>query len=184
MTFFTQTNDNQYQFTKQLYLEGHEVAIHTINHSTTEQSTKETWEREIVKAREYISKYCKSHLWLFIQSPLADIPEKDIVGFRAPDLHYNDEMLSVLQERGFLYDSSIPYDGTSFYFPYTLDFGAREQSWKTNHVKTPHPGLWEFPLPTLMNEDFSVNTVQDPNGSKEEIIELLTKNFGNCFSYY
>ena len=116
-----------------------------------------------------------------MRSPLAGIPEKDIVGFRAPDLQYNDDMLSVLQERGFLYDSSIPYDGTSFYFPYTLDFGAREQSWKTNHVKTPHPSLWEYPLPTLMNEDFSVNTVQDPNGSKEEIIELLKRNFGDCF---
>lgn len=58
MTFFTQTNDNQYQFTKQLYLEGHEVALHSITHSTGTTTTKDTWEREILKAREYISKYC------------------------------------------------------------------------------------------------------------------------------
>ena len=115
---------------------------------------------------------------LYSSHTLAGIPEKDIVGFRAPDLQYNDDMLAVLQERGFLYDSSIPYDTTDFYFPYTLDFGAQEQSWKAKNVKTPHPGLWEFPLPTLVNNDFSVNTIQDPDGSKEEITELLKNNFG------
>lgn len=57
MTFFTQTNDNQYQFTKQLYLEGHEVAIHSISHKTDTSTVKSTWEKEIVKARSYISKY-------------------------------------------------------------------------------------------------------------------------------
>ena len=57
MTFFTQTNDNQYQYTKQLYLEGHEVAVHSITHRTSTDTTKNTWEKEIVKAREYLSKY-------------------------------------------------------------------------------------------------------------------------------
>ena len=58
MTFFTQTNDNQYQFTKQLYLEGHEVAVHSISHRTDTSTSKSTWEKEIIKARSYISKYC------------------------------------------------------------------------------------------------------------------------------
>lgn len=58
MTFFTQTNDNQYQFTKQLFLEGHEVAIHSVHHNTGAQTTKAEWEQEIVKAREYISRLC------------------------------------------------------------------------------------------------------------------------------
>lgn len=183
MTFFTQTNDNQYQFTKQLYLEGHEVALHSVRHNTNVDSTKSTWEREIVKAREYIAKYCliRTVSWL-----VAGIPEEDIVGFRAPDLKYNDVMFSVLQERGFLYDSSIPYDVTSsdFYFPYTLDFGAQEQQWKSKYVTTPHPGLWEFALPTLLDENKQIVTIQDPSGSKEEIIQLLKDNFGtirwNC----
>ena len=58
MTFFTQTNDNQYQFTKQLYLEGHEVALHSVHHNTGLHTTKSEWEREIVKAREYIARLC------------------------------------------------------------------------------------------------------------------------------
>ena len=108
------------------------------------------------------------------------------MGFRAPDLKYNDVMFSVLQERGFLYDSSIPFDVTTpdFYFPYTLDFGAQEQQWKAKGVTSPHPGVWEFALPTLVNEAFQTVTIQDPNGSKEEIIQLLKDNFGKfdeCF---
>lgn len=111
---------------------------------------------------------------------IAGIPENDIVGFRAPDLKYNDAMFSVLQERGFLYDSSIPFDVTSphFYFPYTLDFGAQEQQWKARGVTSPHPGVWEFALPTLVNEAYQTITIQDPSGSKEEIIQLLKENFG------
>lgn len=89
-------------------------------------------------------------------------------------------MAAVLKERGFLYDSSIPIDTTSkaFYHPYTMDYGAIEQSWKAPHITTPHAGLWEFPLPTLVNDDFTTITIQDPEGSPEEIIELLEKNFG------
>lgn len=65
MTFFTQTNDNQYQYTKQLYLEGHEVAVHSISHRTSTDTTKNIWEKEIVKAREYLSKYGIFHILFF-----------------------------------------------------------------------------------------------------------------------
>lgn len=65
MTFFTQTNDNQYQYTKQLYLEGHEVAVHSISHRTSTDTTKNTWEKEIVKAREYLSIYGIFHILFF-----------------------------------------------------------------------------------------------------------------------
>ena len=103
------------------------------------------------------------------------------MGFRAPDLKYNDAMATVLQERGFLYDSSVPIDTTSsdFYYPYTLDHGAIEQSWKSRSITTPHPGVWEFPLPTLVDDDFTTITIQDPSGTPEEIIDLLKKNFGS-----
>ena len=115
----------------------------------------------------------------------AGIPEDKIVGFRAPDLKYNDAMFEVLKERGFLYDSSIPFDVTStrLFYPYTLDYGAQEQQWKERMVKTAHPGVWELPLPTLVDEDFKVITIQDPSGSKEEIIELLKHNFGSSFCF-
>ena len=80
-----------------------------------------------------------------MDSYLAGIPESEIVGFRAPDLRYNDAMLEVLQERGFLYDSSIPTDTLSdqLYYPYTLNHGAIEQMWRGKLVNQPHPGLWE-----------------------------------------
>lgn len=154
------------------------MAIHSISHRTDTSTPKSTWEKEIIKARSYISKYCS--ITLRFANSLAGIPEEEIVGFRAPDLKYNNDMAAVLKERGFLYDSSIPIDTTSkaFYHPYTMDYGAIEQSWKAPYITTPHPGLWEFPLPTLVNDDFTTITIQDPEGSPEEIIELLEKNFG------
>ena len=69
-------------------------------------------------------------------------------------------MFTVLKERGFEYDSSIPYDVTSissFYYPYTLDYGAYEQGWKTRQVTSPHPGLWEFALPTLVDDEWNIS---------------------------
>ena len=96
-------------------------------------------------------------------------------------------MFTVLKERGFEYDSSIPYDVTSissFYYPYTLDYGAYEQGWKTRQVTSPHPGLWEFALPTLVDDEWNIITIQDPTGTKEEIIDLLKKNFGLLVGKY
>lgn len=89
-------------------------------------------------------------------------------------------MLEVLAERGFVYDSSVPYEPTShaFLFPYTLDFGAVEQHWRQRGVTTPHAGLWEVPLPALVDRTFAPVTVQDPHGSREDIVALLKSNFG------
>ena len=90
-------------------------------------------------------------------------------------------MLDVLRERGFLYDSSIPYEPTTpdLNFPYTLDFGAIEQHWKQRMVSLPHSALWEVPLPALTDETFAAVTIQDPPGSKEQIVALLKRNFGS-----
>lgn len=90
-------------------------------------------------------------------------------------------MLEVLAERGFAYDSSVPYEPTApeLLFPYTLDFGAVEQHWRQRGITAPHAGLWEVPLPALVDGAFAAVTVQDPPGSRVEIVELLKSNFGS-----
>ena len=80
------------------------MALHSVSHNTGVSTDKHTWEKEIVKARGYIATLCPPLSFLSLS---AGIPESEIVGFRAPDLKYNDAMLEVLHERGFLYDSSI-----------------------------------------------------------------------------
>lgn len=114
------------------------MALHSVTHNTGVSTNKQTWEKEIVKARQYIASLC---LFSPLVSLPAGIPESEIVGFRAPDLKYNDAMLEVLHERGFLYDSSIPTDSQQY--PYTLDHGAIEQEWRGRVVDQSHPGLWE-----------------------------------------
>ena len=42
-------------------MEGHEVAIHTVNHDTQSDSDKTKWEREIVNAREYLARFGASN---------------------------------------------------------------------------------------------------------------------------
>ena len=64
-------------------------------------------------------------------------------------------------------------------FPYTLDFGAVEQHWRQRGITAPHAGLWEVPLPALVDGAFAAVTVQDPPGSRAEIVELLKSNFGS-----
>ena len=114
------------------------MALHSVSHNTGVSTDKHTWEKEIVKARGYIATLCPPLSFLSLS---AGIPESEIVGFRAPDLKYNDAMLEVLHERGFLYDSSIPTDAQQY--PYTLDHGAIEQEWRGHVINQSHPGLWE-----------------------------------------
>lgn len=124
------------------------MALHSINHNTGLSTNKHTWEKEIVKARQYVATLG------VLSSPAsstAGIPESEIVGFRAPDLKYNDAMLEVLHERGFLYDSSIPTDSQQY--PYTLDHGAIEQEWRGRVINQSHPGLWEVELPRCCHVD-------------------------------
>ena len=117
------------------------MALHSVTHNTGVSTNKHTWEKEIVKARQYVATLCS--LASPVSSP-AGIPESEIVGFRAPDLKYNDAMLEVLHERGFLYDSSIPTDAQQY--PYTLDHGAIEQEWRGRVINQSHPGLWEVEI--------------------------------------
>ena len=46
-------------------------------------------------------------------------------------------------------------------------------------VSLPHSALWEVPLPALTDETFAAVTIQDPPGSKEQIVALLKRNFGS-----
>lgn len=141
------------------------MALHSVNHNTGLSTNKHTWEKEIVKARQYVATLG------LLSSPAsspAGIPESEIVGFRAPDLKYNDAMLEVLHERGFLYDSSIPTDSQQY--PYTLDHGAIEQEWRGRVVNQSHPGLWEVELPYRCHIDSAAHaggrrgTLRDRSG--------------------
>lgn len=77
---------------------GHEIAHHSLHHTipyntkTKELTqTKETWEKELVEAKEILENYF----------------ERPIKGYRAPGAYFADWMVPILIRNGFTYDSSV-----------------------------------------------------------------------------
>ena len=70
-TFYTQSKWSDFRLVQQLHAQGHEIALHTMSHTTTTNTDVDTWRREIYGCRKALSE-------------LAQIPIEDIVGFRAP----------------------------------------------------------------------------------------------------
>lgn len=69
---------------------GHEIALHCLEHKDVRKISVEQFEAELVEAKETIKK------------ELGVEP----VGFRFPCFKYTDEYMEVLKKHGFLYDSS------------------------------------------------------------------------------
>ncbi|MCD6322110.1 MAG: hypothetical protein J7L77_03680 [Clostridiales bacterium] len=139
-----------------LYEDGHEIGNHSSNHLMK-------WDKVKKVAIHYDgTKYTKQQ-WLTKElSPsykrLTDkydkeskeggigIPSTSIWGWRTPRLEWNDALLGLLKEQGYVYDCSIDdngnneNDGSSLYWPYTLDNGSPHSKEVSSHK-----GLWEMP---------------------------------------
>lgn len=129
---------------KAAYNAGFEQGNHTVNHTDKGYDfSHATWSSEIGGANDSMVSL--------------GIPLNEIYGFRAPRLQHNDDMFTVLQEKGHIYDSSIQegwafgQDGTNFNWPYTLDNGSPgaqillDYQFPNAREVLPHPGLWEMP---------------------------------------
>ncbi len=138
-----------------LYEDGHEIGNHSINHLGRwddamnigftydgHKYTKEEWFTKEVSPglKRLTDKYDKES-----KEGGIGIPAASIWGWRTPRLEWNDALLGLLKEQGYVYDCSIEgeygNDGTSFFWPYTLDNGSP-------HSKevSEHKGLWEMPV--------------------------------------
>ncbi len=70
---------------------GHEVASHGYSHQMTNGLSKEEIRRDIVRSKNL----------------LEAITGTQVLGYRAPSFSINEDLLDVLKEAGFLYDSSL-----------------------------------------------------------------------------
>lgn len=140
MTFFATHEYNDYEFVNELYKKGHEIAVHSITHeSSTEMwkhATVDRWRNEMVGMRHILSKF-------------GLIPNSEIRGHRAPFLQTaGDETFQMLKDSGFAFDSSMPT--RTFMepplWPYTLDYGFRQDCQIQPCPKSKFPGLWVFPM--------------------------------------
>ena len=69
---------------------GHEIALHCLEHKDVRTISVEQFEKELVEAKEIVKKE------LGVES----------VGFRFPCFKYSDEYMEIVKKHGFLYDSS------------------------------------------------------------------------------
>jgi peptidoglycan/xylan/chitin deacetylase (PgdA/CDA1 family) len=175
-TFFINTDWCDYRLVQQLYAQGHEIAVHTMTHTTDTNTDIATWRREIYGARKAMS-------------DLAQIPLEEIVGFRAPNLHYNPESFQALAEAGMEYDASITEspgglstDGYTEIWPYTLDNGVAQFTYTGIAPTNPLPGLFEVPVWKMLDEYGHDVCSIDCSNSNEELLQIFKLNFMNHYT--
>jgi hypothetical protein len=168
-TFFVSTEYTDYWLVHLYHAEGHEIAVHTMTHTTGSETDFSTWIREIEGCRHVLARY-------------GNIPREDIRGFRAPFLKYGPAHFDALSALGFDYDSSVyerpgflSADGGSLIWPYTLHEGLR-QTGDTGLPPTNRlPDLVEVPMWCLLCEAGSYT--MDPPGLPGEPDRSLPNQF-------
>lgn len=75
---------------KQAIEDGHEIALHCLNHDVVTSQDLDEFEGDILIAKQII----KKELGI------------DVKGFRFPCFHFNNDYLKIIKKNGFLYDSS------------------------------------------------------------------------------
>lgn len=170
-TFFLNTDWSDYWLIRHLRDQGHEIAIHTMTHTTRTNTSEETWRAEIAGCRKMLADLC-------------GIPCGEIVGFRAPYLEFNNASFRVAREQGLLYDASViempgdlSADGEHYIWPYTLDTGLAQQNRTGSYQPECFPGLFEIPLWDLLDTNGYAACSMDPTGTYEVVLNLLKTNF-------
>ncbi|PRW61614.1 chitin [Chlorella sorokiniana] len=170
-TWFVSMNYTDYHLVQEVYMKNHEIATHTLHHV----------------ADPDLFQIVGMKLWL---NQTAHVPLEKIRGFRAPFLIHTKEQRDILQQNGFMYDSSIPEpfptatspDGETRLWPYTMDHGLPQRcdlGTGPCSVNESHPGLWEFPMWDIQDDKGTVLTNMDPQG---DIYEAYKREFDR--SYY
>jgi hypothetical protein len=154
-TFFVSHVDTDYKLVHDLHRRGHEIAAHSISKSPLGETWKkmdlDTWRKEMGGVKRIISK-------------LAEIPEEEIIGARAPQLQTAGNItFTALVKEGFKYDCSMPSRKNipRPLFPYTLDYGFQSdcQIMPCLEPEQTYPGFWSVP----MNDWFSKMPVEGTN---------------------
>ncbi len=172
-TFFVALNAGyDYYSIRRLYDAGHEIALHTISHSTDHTCSIERWRQEIAGEKRILVN-------------LSGIPAEDINGFRAPRVDPNDNTFRVLHERGFRYDASMR-EALGMYstapdnliWPYTLDNGLQQIAAPPNVPLTNYPGLFEIPVWVQFTNSVALALTDPPSSlNSNQVVSLWKENF-------
>ena len=103
-TFFLSNDYTNYHNLQTPVFMGHEIALHTVDNIFKEDRPVREWAQQILAGR------------LYAQRLLANLPDENISGFRAPFLKYNEKLYTALRRTETMYDSSFqPKEGRYSY---------------------------------------------------------------------
>ena len=115
---------------REIHQRGHEVASHGVNHHLCYNQTPNDLRRDLTKSKEL----------------LGDIIGHEISGYRAPSFSITDEIINIVRETGYLYDSSYnSYEGHGRYG--TLKLPHMEK--RDLPLYTLSPSFYEIPVSNL-----------------------------------
>eukprot|EP00887_Chlorella_sp_A99_P008201 scaffold12.g8201.t1 len=206
-TWFTIKNGTDCKLAKSLFNDGHEIAMHTLDHYKTGPTfnppawnSKVSLETEMIGVRDWLAGSC-------------DIPSDLIVGFRqrrsrglgpgagggrgsgatGPFLAYGPKNREILHKYGALYDSTMVEHwpsstspaANSKVWPFTMDNGIPTDctyfgaDTVCNQTTEKYPGLWEVPLYQLEDTRGTPLYSMDPAG---DVYKVLRDNFDPIYS--
>lgn len=174
-TFYISLDYTDYWMVHRLHAAGHEIAVHTVTHTTGVETSHRTWIREIEGTREALHRY-------------AGVPREEIRGFRAPYLAYNPAMFQALHDLGFLYDSSVSEQADpqglspapdQYIRPYSMDQGLRQVPNTGIATDAALPNLVQVPMWKLMDgaQPLLMDPLLNEGRSVAEVTAMLRENF-------
>ena len=180
-TFFVSHDWTNYDYVKELYINGHEIASHSITHKMPQSWWSKASYAELKEELEGQRRNIVHH---------AKIPKSQVRGIRVPFLETGgDTQFALMKNEGFEYDSSFiagPYfegDWRLPVWPYTLEFPpGLEFCDNHNCPKGNFSGIWEFPLNRWIGLDGKACPMVDACtthtiNTKQQALDYLWKNF-------
>ena len=180
-TFFVSHDWTNYNYVRDLYIDGHEIASHSVTHKMPQSWWSKASYAELKEELEGQRRNIVHH---------AKIPKSQVRGIRVPFLETGgDTQFALMKNEGFEYDSSFiagPYfegDWRLPVWPYTLEFPpGLEFCDNHNCPKSNFSGIWEFPLNRWIGLDGKACPMVDACtthtiDTKQQALDYLWKNF-------
>ncbi|KAK0181951.1 hypothetical protein PV327_000128 [Microctonus hyperodae] len=171
-----------YSKVNDLWMRGHEIALHSITHDATIEGywrdiNLTTFKAEFDGLRKMIINF-------------AGIPKSEIRGIRLPFLQTSGNVsFQGIQELGLNYDTSLP---VSHYvdpplWPYTLEYASHETCQIEPCPTASFPNIWEVPMTMWLDEKNISCSMVDACASiskdAKPISEWLIKQFERHYNY-
>lgn len=161
-TFFIpgHTIDSFPQEVESILNAGHEVAHHSYAHVDPSEQTSDEERRDMERGLQTLERI--------------GVKPK---GFRSPSGDYSSATLPLIEEHGFLYDSSLMADDFRPYHPRLGD----QVTQQTALVKGPEAKVWELPMCFEFDDwvhfQFNFNPYRNGTSAPSKVLEIWTAEF-------